>query len=96
MTDAISNVIIFPRAHRDDPGAVKREVRKRLGRDRLQQATPFEQLQPTLEASAHMIELRGVVRQAMAMISDVAGAETMTKWVEQDLAAWKVRSCTNE
>ncbi len=88
-----TNIIMFPRPHRDDPGAVKREFRKRLGRER---STSFDQLQPTLEASANLIELRGVVRRAMAMIANVAGAETMTKWVEQDLAAWKVRSCTNE
>ncbi len=83
----MTNVIMFPRAHRDDPDAVKREVRKRLGLDRLM-STP--------DASAHMIELRGIIRKAMGTIADVAGAEAMTKWVEQDLAAWKVRSCTNE
>ncbi len=91
----MTNVIMFPRGHCSDPDAVKREVRKRLGRER-QKATSLDQLQPTLEASAHMIELRGVIREAMGMIANVAGTETMTKWVEQDLSAWKVRSCTNE
>ncbi len=89
----MTNVIHFPRPHRDDPGAVKREFRKRLGRER---STSPAQLQPTLEASVHMIELRGVIREAMGMIANAAGTEAMTKWVEQDLAAWKVRSCTNE
>ncbi len=83
----MTNVIMFPRAHRDDPDAVKREVRKRLGRDRLTQ-TPDE--------GAQLLEPRGVIRRAMVMIAKVVGADEMTKLVEQDLAAWKVRSCTNE
>ena len=84
----MTNVIYFPRPHRDDPDAVKRETRKRLGRDRLSTPTPDE--------GAQLLELRGVIRRAMVMIAKVVGAEEMTKLVEQDLAAWKVRSCTNE
>ncbi len=83
----MTNVIYFPRPHRDDPDAVKREIRKRLGRERHQSAQ---------DAAARMIELRGVIREAMGKIANVVGTDAMTKWVEQDLAAWKVRSCTNE
>ena len=83
----MTNVIYFPRPHRDDPDAVKREVRKRLGRERMT---------PTPEASVHVLELIGVIRGAMGSIAKVTGTDEMLKLVEQDLAAWKVRSCTNE
>ncbi len=83
----MTNVIMFPRAHRDDPDAVKREIRKRLGRERLA---------PLPEASIHVLELVGVIRGAMGSIAKVTGTDEMLKLVEQDLAAWKVRSCTNE
>ncbi len=83
----ISNVIMFPRPHRDDPDAVKREVRKRLGRERLT---------PTPNTSIYVLGLVGVIRGAMGSIAMVTGTDEMLKLVEQDLAAWKVRSCTNE
>jgi len=67
-----------------DPKA-QRDERKRLGRERA--AEPLK----------GALEFKAEVRRRLALIAHLEGVPAMIAWVENEcLAAWKVRSCTNE
>ncbi len=77
-----------PLSATQDDAVSRRAERKKIGRERLMEK---------LAASNELFDLKAEVRQKLAKIAALEGAPAMIKWAEQEcLAAWKVRSCTNE